>query len=493
MYIPLIGRVSLLDWPVIFFSLFLAWLEFIINGITALLPNPIISLFTTSTQLLLVNNPLKSFKSSELPAGISQKRYEIMIQLANAKDIMQMTKVFGYGVEPHVIKTKDEYILTLHRITGPERTSNGKVIYLHHGLLMCSEIWVTMLDKYKNLPYLLYDLGYDVWLGNNRGNKYSQKHINHSVNSRQFWNFSMDDYALFDIPDSIEYVLQYTDTPKLTYIGFSQGTAQAFASMSINPDLNSKIEQFIAISPATTPNGLTSSFLDVLVKTSPNVMYLLFGRKVLMPSVVFWNNVVYPTLFDRMIDLSNYLLFNWKLENVTKFQKLASYAHLYSTTSVKVVVHWFQIMKTGNFQMYHDGSKLSGTNPTSYNLQLIKTPIHLLYGDLDSLVDINIMREQLPRRFTTVHRVENHEHLDNLWGDDVYEAVFKHVLEYLGEETYIVDSLIRNDTPSIEEIIDETDSNNIDESYLKSANRKRISDSASVKSSGYALKSSVLN
>lgn len=153
---------------------------------------------------------------------------------------------------------------------------------------MCSEIWVTMIDKYQNLPFILYDLGYDVWLGNNRGNKYSQKHLRHNLGSTAYWDFSIDEFALFDIPNTIDYILQETGNEKLTYIGFSQGSAQAFASVSVHSDLTKKIDQLIAISPATTPHGLFSRVLDVLLKSSPNVVYLLFSRRVLMPSCIFW-------------------------------------------------------------------------------------------------------------------------------------------------------------------------------------------------------------
>ena len=35
------------------------------------------------------------------------------------------------------------------------------------------------------------------------------------------------------------------------------------------------------------------------------------------------------------------------------------------------------------------------------------------------------MKSQLPKLTTKAYPVENHEHLDNLWGNDVYEVVFK--------------------------------------------------------------------
>ncbi|CAI5756774.1 unnamed protein product [Candida verbasci] len=507
MSIPLLGRLHILDWPLIIMSFTLAWFEFIISIITTLLPDSFIEFctFITKQFFKFTSNPvnliIQQKKKDNLPKeqyqqefkyayiktddAITKKHYELMINLLNAENVEQMVQLFGYQIESHIVRTKDDYLLTIQRIKGKNRPPNDKVVYLHHGLLMNSEIWVTMIDKYQNLPFILYDLGYDVWLGNNRGNKYSQKHLNFNLNSTSFWNFSLDEFALFDIPNTIDYILESTGNEKLTYIGFSQGSAQAFASVSFNQELNNKIDQLIAISPATTPHGLYSKFLDVLLKSSPNITYLLFSRKVLMPSCIFWQKIMYPPLFDSLIDISNYLLFNWRAKNITKLQKLSSYAHLYSTTSVKCVVHWFQVMSSKNFQMYHDvnTTSLSGLNPISYPLKNIKVPIHLIYGTTDSLVDIDVMKNQLPLDSTTTYPVENHEHLDNLWGNDVYEVVFKQVLKYLNEDVdkvysrlfrasndvKLIEDIIRPNNSSInEEVILNDDS--INQSYLKQVN-----------------------
>lgn len=437
-------------------SFFLTWLEYVSNAITKLLPSPVIFVFTYTLQLLykLTSNPInlisKRVEGNEddliykymSNADIDKERYATMTGLLNSKNIQEMVSLFGYDVENRIVRTEDDYLLTIQRIVkrGPDQTPrNGKVVYMHHGLLMCSEVWVTMIDKESNLPFVLYDLGYDVWLGNNRGNKYSHKHLVHRLNSEKFWDFSIDEFALFDIPNSINYILAETQKPSLVYIGFSQGTAQAFASVSVNPELNRKVERIIAISPATTPHGLYSKFLDILLKSSPNIVYLLFSRKVLMPSVIFWERIMYPPFFDTSIDVSNYMLFNWRSLNIDKMQKVCSYAHLYSTTSVKTVVHWFQIMAARHFQMYHDlSSGLSNLNPIGYPLKNIEIPIHLIYGDSDSLVDINVMENQLPEGFTTSHAVAGHEHLDNLWGRDVVREVFPLVLSALGETTTAV-------------------------------------------------------
>ncbi|KAI5957515.1 TGL1 [Candida theae] len=461
MSIPLLGRLNIFDWPFIIISFTLAWFEFLVSVITTLLPWQFINACTTVVKQFFrfTSNPIvlitqsrpraNSIENEErfhylkeadiTKSNVSKQSYDLTIEMLNAETIHDMVSLFGYEIESRIVTTKDGYLLNLHRLGGgsARRVPNGRVVYLHHGLLMCSEVWVTMIEKYQNLPFVLYDLGYDVWMGNNRGNKYSQKHLVHDVHSVEFWNFSIDEFALFDIPNSIDYILSDTGKEKLTYIGFSQGSAQAFASVSVNSDLNNKIDQLIAISPATTPHGLYSKFLDILLKSSPNVTYLLFSRKVLMPSCIFWQKIMYPPLFDKVIDISNYLLFNWRSLNISKLQKLSSYAHLYSTTSVKCVVHWFQVMSSKNFQMYFDtttSSSLSGLHPVSYPLKNIQIPVHLIYGTIDSLVDIEVMKSQLPKRATTTYAVDNHEHLDNLWGVDVFESVFKRVLQYLGED-----------------------------------------------------------
>lgn len=121
-----------------------------------------------------------------------------------------MCAAFGYEAEEHVLQTKDGYLLCLHRIPRkkdepyPSIGSNprGKVkhkpvVYLHHGLLMNSEVWVCQIDEKLSLPFRLVEEGYDVWFGNNRGNKYSKKSLNHLASKTDFWNFSMVELLLF--------------------------------------------------------------------------------------------------------------------------------------------------------------------------------------------------------------------------------------------------------------------------------------------------------
>lgn len=248
----------------------------------------------------------------------------------------------------------------------------------------------------------------------------------------------MDQFAFHDIPDSIDYILATTSQPSLSYIGFSQGTAQAFATLSIHPNLNDKVDVFIALAPAMSPAGLHNGIVDALIKASPDVLFLTFGRRSILSSATMWQAILYPPIFVRLIDISLAFLFNWTSKNISPHQKLAAYPHLYSFTSTKSVVHWFQIIRNKSFQMYDDDTQAPlslGASERYYKVakfptRNIKTPIVLVYGGSDSLVDITVMLRELPKH-TVAKQIPHFEHLDFLWGEHVDTLVFPQVFDAL--------------------------------------------------------------
>ena len=88
--------------------------------------------------------------------------------------------------------TKDGFILGMQRIPrGRNEETNSKdkpVVFLQHGFLADSTNWV--LDSAtKSLGYILADSGFDVWLGNVRGNDYSRRHVKYLPSQSIFWNW----------------------------------------------------------------------------------------------------------------------------------------------------------------------------------------------------------------------------------------------------------------------------------------------------------------
>ena len=373
----------------------------------------------------------------------------MMHVIQSSPGFVEMCDAFNYEAEEHIVQTQDGYLLGLHRICLTKQElrarkssrSRGRrpkrvqkpVIYLHHGLMMNSEVWVCNLEEERQLPFVLVERGYDVWFGNNRGNKYSKKHISKVSNNSAFWDFCMDDFALRDIPDAVDYILETTRAPSLSYIGFSQGTAQAFATLSIHPQLNEKINLFVALAPAMSPKGLHNVLVNALIRSSPSALFLFFGRKAILPSAIFWQSIIYPPLYVKILDLCMKFLFNWHSSNMSFQQKTASYYHLYSFASVKSLVHWFQVIRSGSFQMYDDDAGMMPGNfyrAARFPTKNISTPIVLMYGGSDSLVEIDVMLNALPDH-TIAEEIPKYEHLDFLWARDVDKLVIPRVLHWL--------------------------------------------------------------
>ncbi|RAL68484.1 hypothetical protein DID88_007212 [Monilinia fructigena] len=153
MYLPFIGRLCLSEYLALISSFFLVGLEAIIRILTLALPSTILKLCYRASR-----RAFNRFTSA------AAKRSE----------------------------TRKQDISTSIR------------------MLQTFEVWVCLTDKERCLAFTLVERGYDVWLGNNRGNKYSKKSIHHSPSDIAFWNFSIDEFAFHDIPDTIQYILDTT-------------------------------------------------------------------------------------------------------------------------------------------------------------------------------------------------------------------------------------------------------------------------------------------
>lgn len=76
------------------------------------------------------------------------------------------------------------------------------------------------------------DRGYDIWMLNTRGNRYSRNHTTLDPDvDNEFWNFSFHEEREDQIA-SIDYILSNTGQSQLSLIAFSLSTNTLFAALS---------------------------------------------------------------------------------------------------------------------------------------------------------------------------------------------------------------------------------------------------------------------
>ncbi|GAM16909.1 hypothetical protein SAMD00019534_000840, partial [Acytostelium subglobosum LB1] len=411
--------------------------------------------------------PFSSYIESAIPRRPSSAYTEAEKDLE--RDAIEMITSRGYPVEEHYVTTPDGYILMLHRITGPRaftspldsppasprdlgvshselfEPSGKPAVLIMHGFMQTSEAWLCRSDPNDSLPFILADAGYDVWLGNNRGNKYSFKHTTLSPDQEKFWNWSLDELVRYDLPSIVDFIIDRTKLKSLTYIGFSQGTAQGWAALSTNTSLASKVDLFIALAPVATVKGFSNPMIDSLARSRPDFIFLLFGKKSMLPSTTFWRNTLPKHFFVACIDWAINFLFNWQTTNLSPEEKPMLYSHIFSTSSVKSVVHWFQIIQTNRFQMFDD--MLLGITPNEnsnqphryhgrvipgYHPGQILTKCALFFGGADTLPNTKALLRHLPRdKVVFVHEEETYEHLDFMWAKDANKKIFSKILKLM--------------------------------------------------------------
>lgn len=156
-----------------------------------------------------------------------------------------------------IVQTQDGFIINIQRI--PSFISPSKsVVFLQHGLSDSSITWAINFRN-ESLAYVLADAGYDVWLGNMRGNSYALNHTRLTPNEDAFWNFSFDEMSNYDLTAMVEYALVCANQSQLIYIGHSQGTMIAFAQLGKNKEFAQKIKLFIALGPVAHLAHIKSS------------------------------------------------------------------------------------------------------------------------------------------------------------------------------------------------------------------------------------------
>eukprot|EP00475_Leptophrys_vorax_P009321 TRINITY_DN1617_c0_g1_i4.p1 TRINITY_DN1617_c0_g1~~TRINITY_DN1617_c0_g1_i4.p1 ORF type:complete len:402 (+),score=81.24 TRINITY_DN1617_c0_g1_i4:1184-2389(+) len=353
---------------------------------------------------------------------------------------------YGYPVESHAVTTKDGF--TLHMIRIPYGVHNDSGIgsrppvLIMHGLLDSSSDWVVNLPD-QSLPFILADAGYDVWLGNNRGCKWSLP----TCDTEACWDFSFDEYIMYDWPAMVDFVLARSHAATLTYVGHSQGTLQAFGGLAYDVEMQKKVNLFVALAPVAFVYNIDSLLVTATARLNVDQLIQKFGFKEFLPSTDFIHEVaklcdhtiLRSVCFDVFYQLKGKNPTEGHNLNMSRFELITW--NFPAGTSVKNMAHWGQIVRVNRFGMYDYGSdgnmlKYGQASPPDYDLTKIKTPTATFVGGYDVLAD-PMDAEKLEAILSNngalvlAHKEESYDHADFIVGIDAHERVYPIVLQLL--------------------------------------------------------------
>ncbi|XP_023246893.1 lipase 3-like isoform X2 [Copidosoma floridanum] len=412
----------------------------------------------------------------EKPGRFARQRYiHSRVQMAAKKlgfdesiggfesiDFMARVDEHGYPAEEHTVTTKDGYKLRIHRIPGsPDKPkAPGKpVVYFQHGLFSSSDQWILMGPE-SDFSYMLADAGYDVWLGNIRGNTYSRSHVKLSPDyDGEFWNFSYHEMALLDVTAVIDYILLKTQQPSLIYVGHSMGGAISTILLSTKPEYNKKIKLAIGLAPAVFWYASPLPHAAKVVKINGEAIknFLVNARIYeLLPLSAATSRLSKNACKTKSI-FFDYCLTVMSFVNGNNPRQLNSsilpnvVTAFPAGASRQTAFHFIQNMhldgdkqRTREFLMYDHGEKKNlkkygKPEPPSYNLSNIVAPVALFYGLGDSLVGSGDVIELSKKLKNVVALVEvpdpNFGHMDFIMAQDVKSLLNDRLLELVEDVT----------------------------------------------------------
>ncbi|XP_029143120.1 lysosomal acid lipase/cholesteryl ester hydrolase-like [Protobothrops mucrosquamatus] len=357
-------------------------------------------------------------------------------------NISEIIHFHNYPSEEYHVETEDGYILTIYRIPHGRYNAASKatrpVVFLQHSVIGDSSHWISN-QPCNSFGFILADNGYDVWLGNSRGNTWSSNHKILKPWQKEFWSFSFHEMGYYDIPAAIHFILNQTKQQQLYYVGHSEGTTAGFISFSTWPELAEKIKVFFGMGPIATLTYATTPVLKI--KLNKSLFHTLFGYKGILqyPTSMRKLMVAFCNFQPKICECAFSFIAGSNTPNCNMSRMDVYVAHSPAGTSVQNIFHWKQIHNKKGFQAYDYGTKeknmekYNQMTPPVYKIEDIKIPIALWSGGNDLFVNIRDVEALIARLSNVIYHqhVPEWQHLDYIWGLDAIEIMYMRIIEIM--------------------------------------------------------------
>ncbi|XP_062959324.1 lipase member J isoform X1 [Cynocephalus volans] len=361
-------------------------------------------------------------------------------------NISEIISYWGYPDEEYNIVTKDGYVLDLYRIPYGKTDNNNNsaqrlVVYLQHGLLSSASSWISNLPN-NSLGFILADAGYDVWMGNSRGNTWSRKHLYLETNSKEYWAFSFDEMAKYDLPASIDFIVKQTGQEEIFYVGHSQGTTIAFITFSTIPKIAERIKIFFALAPVFSIKYSKSPLIKMAYKLKSVIKVFTDNKDFLSKTSFskFIGSKLCPLpIFNQICLDILFMMFGYDQKNLNMSRLDVYFSHNPEGTSVQNMLHWSQLLNSTHLKAFDWGSpylNLVHYNQTTsplYNVTNMNVSTATWNGGSDLLADpedVKILNSEITNHI--YHKtISYYNHIDFLFGLDVYHQVYRKIIDII--------------------------------------------------------------
>ena len=316
-----------------------------------------------------------------------------------------------YVVEKHIVTTDDGYILQLYRVNlsdveqqklpDNDKLNLNKPVLIQHGIFNDS---TSIMKRHTNVAYYLIDKGFDCWLGNNRGSKFSISNVNAEISSEDFYEYSITEMGIYDQPAFYREILaEYPqeNDKQIIYFGHSNGNTQMFIALNdpVTKDFMRKhTERFFALSPIVFMTQVSVIGLDWITRMRTAMEFCTDHSHLYQIGSINcdFQNTEWSSTSEYMCKNYNFLCTHDDLNIDPKKNPDGLGLDLsHSGIGIKHLVHFAQLIdgdSNGNpvFRNYDYGKDINNKKyhqdePPSWLFDDFNTPLNLIVGKDDYL------------------------------------------------------------------------------------------------------------